>query len=66
MSQFEKKKQKVASSQVLKKGGKEKNEKEYYPVIIKKNAKKSPIPKDAQIDDGEIQKKIAETLDKLN
>ena len=63
MSQFEKKKQKVASSsQVLKKEGKKKRKR-----IFKDNQKtaKSPIPKDAQMDDVKIQKKIAETLDKL-
>ena len=63
LSQFEKKKQKVASSsQVLKKEGKKKRKR-----IFKDNQKatKSPTPKDAQMDDVKIQKKIAETLDKL-
>ena len=63
LSQFEKKQQKVASSsQTLKKEGKKKRKR-----IFKDNQKatKSSTQKGTQMDDVKIQKKIAETLDKL-
>ncbi len=63
LSKFEKKKEKVASSsQVLKKEGKKKRKRIFKDQQKVSKAKKNITP---DVDDDKIQKKIAETLDKL-